>query len=154
MERLLAGLEASAFAAEIRRSTFLYPLANVVHILAMLAFFAAVAAMDFRVIRATTVANARAFIDRVRPVAIVAFLFQAASGFMLFAPEASHIFMNPVFTIKLVAILIGLANVIALEIYLRQPGSQEITTGLRATAAVSLGAWLTVATLGRLIAYF
>jgi hypothetical protein len=77
-----------------------------------------------------------------------------ASGVMLLAPEASHIWMNPVFTIKLVAIVTGLANVVALEIYLRQQGLQAVTTGLRATAAVSLGLWLSVAALGRLIAYF
>ena len=154
MEGLLAGLEASGFAAEMRRSTFLYPLANVVHILAALVFFAAVAAMDFRVFRATTVANARAYIDRVRPVAIGAFLFQVASGLMLLAPEASHIWHNPVFRVKLVAIAVGLANVLLLEVLIRRQGRETLSRSATATASVSLVVWLTVAALGRLIAYF
>lgn len=151
---MLLALEQSGFAAEMRRSVFLYPLANVIHILAMLVFFAAVAAMDIRVFRATTIANARAFIRRVRPIAIVAFLFQAASGIMLLAPEASHIWMNPIFAIKLVAIAIGLINVVLLEVLVRRDGAETVTGGLRATAGVSLASWIAVATLGRLIAYF
>lgn len=154
MEGLLLALEQSGFAAEIRRSLFLYPLANVVHIVAMLVFFAAVAAMDIRVFRATTIANARAFVRRVRPVAIVAFLFQAASGIMLLAPEASHIWMNPVFTLKLVAVVIGLLNVVVLEMLVRRDGAETVDAGMRTTAGVSLASWIAVATLGRLIAYF
>ena len=154
MEGLLQALEASGFAAAMRGSLFLYPLANVVHILAMLVFFAAVAAMDIRVFRAATVANARAFIDRVRPVAIGAFLFQLGSGIMLLAPEASHVWMNTVFRVKLVAIAIGLGNVLILEFLIRRPGRETVGGGVRGAAALSLAAWLTTATLGRLIAYF
>lgn len=154
MGELLLALEHSGFAAEVRRSLFLYPLANVIHIVAMLVFFAAVAAMDIRVFRATTVANARTFIRRVRPVAIVGFLFQAGSGVMLLAPEASHIWMNPVFAIKLVAIAIGLLNIVVLEVLIRRDGAETVSGGVRTTAAVSLASWLAVASLGRLIAYF
>lgn len=154
MEGLLLALEQSGFAAAMRSSLFLYPLANVVHILAALVFFAAVAAMDVRVFRATTVANARAFIDRVRPVAVVAFLFQAVSGIMLLAPEASHIAMNPVFRLKLIAVAIGLVNVVVLEVLVRRRGQETVSGGMRSVAGVSLAAWLSAATLGRLIAYF
>jgi len=154
MEGPLLALEQSGFAAAMRSSLFLYPLANVVHILAALTFFASVAAMDFRVFGAKTVANARVFIDRVRPVAIVAFLVQAGSGVMLLAPEATHIWHNPVFRVKLVAIAVGLANVVVLEVLIRRPRQEAVTGAARGAAGVSLAAWLTVATLGRLIAYF
>jgi hypothetical protein len=154
MEGLLAAFEASGFAAEMRRSVFLYPVANVVHILAALVFFAAVAAMDFRVFKATTVANARAFIERVRPVAIAAFLFQVASGVMLLAPEATHIWHNPVFRLKLVAIAVGLLNVALLEVLIRRQRRETVGAGVRGAAGLSLAVWLSVAALGRLIAYF
>ena len=39
---------------------------------------------------------------------------------MLLAPEAIHIWHNPVFKLKVVAIGIGLANVVLLEILLRR----------------------------------
>jgi hypothetical protein len=154
MEGLLLALEQSGFAAAMRSSVFLFPVANVVHILAALVFFAAVAAMDVRVFTAADVGEARRFVDRVRPVAVVAFLFQVASGVMLLAPEATHIWHNPVFRLKLVAIAIGLANVILLEVLIRRPGRETLSGGIRAAAGLSLGAWLTTAALGRLIAYF
>ena len=147
-------LEGSAFAAAMRSSLWLYPFANVVHILALLVFFAAVAAMDVRVLRAATVEGARTFIARVRPVAIVAFLVQVASGVMLLAPEASHIAMNPVFRIKLLAILLGLINVFVLAWLVRRPADGAVGGGLRTAAGASLAIWLTTAALGRLIAYF
>ena len=41
MDDLLMGFEASGFAEAMRSSTFLYPLANVLHVLGALVFFAA-----------------------------------------------------------------------------------------------------------------
>jgi hypothetical protein len=154
VEGALLSLQGSGFAAAMRSSLWLYPTANVVHILALLVFFASVAAMDVRILRAATIADARAFITRVRPVAIVAFLVQAGSGVMLLAPEASHIAMNPIFRIKLLAIAVGLANVLLLEWLVRRPGNEMVSGGLRAVAVTSLAIWLTAAALGRLIAYF
>jgi hypothetical protein len=153
METLLAALQGTGFAAAMRGSIFLYPVANVVHVLAALTFFAAVAAMDVKVLRTNSVSDARAFIDRVRPVAIAAFVVQAGSGLMLLAPEAIHIWHNPVFKLKVAAILLGLANVIVLEILLRRDGA-ELSRLAKAAAVVSLVVWLSTATLGRLIAYF
>jgi hypothetical protein len=152
MDVVLAGLQDSAFAQAMRSSVFLYPLANVLHVLGALTFFAAVAAMDFRVLGGSGVAGARAFITRVRPVAVAAFAVQLATGLMLFAPEATHIGHNPLFQLKLVAILIGLANVLVLEFAIRR--ADAISATVKASAVASLGLWLGVATAGRLIAYF
>lgn len=153
METLLVALQGSGFAAAMRGSVFLYPVANVVHVLAALTFFAAVAAMDVKVLRSASVADARAFIDRVRPVAIAAFAVQAGSGLMLLAPEAIHIWHNPVFKLKVAAIGIGLANVVVLEVLLRRDAA-VLSRLAKALAVASLFAWLSTATLGRLIAYF
>jgi uncharacterized membrane protein len=155
MEALFAALEASAFAATMRSSLFLYPLANVVHILAALAFFAAVAAMDVKLLLAASFGGARAFIARVRPLASIALLVQAGSGFLLFAPEATHIWHNPVFRVKLVLVAVALANVLLLEALVRHRGDETARMGsARGSAAASLGLWLAIAAAGRLIAYF
>jgi hypothetical protein len=152
MEAILVGLQESAFAQAMRSSVFLYPVANVLHVLGALSFFAAVAAMDFRILGRAGVAGARGFIARVRPVAITAFCVQLATGLMLFAPEATHIGHNPVFQLKVLAVLLGLANVLIVEAALRRGGA--ISTGAKASAVASLALWLGVATAGRLIAYF
>jgi hypothetical protein len=150
---LLVALEQSGFAATMRGSYFLYPVANVTHVLAALCFFASIAAMDVKVLRSGDVAEARAFIGRVRPWAILFFLLQVASGVMLLAPEASHIFHNPVYQLKLLAIGLGLANVVLLEVLIRG-GERMVSGAMRASAAASLFIWLSTAALGRLIAYF
>jgi len=155
MEAFLAATEASPFAATMRTSLFLYPVANVVHVLAALVFFASVAAMDVWVLRAATLAEARPMLWRVRPIAAAALVVQILSGIALFAPEATHIAHNPVFQVKLVLIVIALANVVVLEVLIRRPGTDPARrTQARSATAISLALWLCVAAAGRLIAYF
>jgi hypothetical protein len=72
MEALLVTLESSALASAMRSSHFLYPLANVIHILAALTFFASVAAMDVKLLRASSIGEARVFMAQIRPWAAIA----------------------------------------------------------------------------------
>lgn len=154
MDGILVAVEASAFGATMRRSVWLFPVANVLHVLGAMVFFALVAAMDFVVFRRTA-ARARVVISRLRPLAFAGLLVQVATGIMLFAPEASHIGMNPAFQLKLVAIMLALVNVAVLEIILRPAAADRPAPHLaRSAAAASLVLWLGVAALGRLIAYF
>lgn len=154
MEGILAAVEASAFGATMRRSVWLFPVANVLHVLGAMVFFALVAAMDVVVLR-RTVARARVVIARLRPIAFMGLLVQIVTGIMLFAPEASHIGVNPAFQLKLVAIVLALINVAVLEMILRSAAADRGTPNLaRSAAAASLLFWLSVAALGRLIAYF
>jgi hypothetical protein len=152
MEGLLAALQASALADAMRNSVFLYPLANVLHVLGALGFFAAAAAMDVRLLSHSSLPGTRAFITRIRPVAIAGLVVQLVTGLMLLAPEASHIGHNPAFQLKLVAIFLGLLNVVLLEIVTRR--AEIVTAASRLSAVASLGVWLATAAAGRLIAYF
>jgi hypothetical protein len=155
MEGALAAIEASGFAQTMRRSVWLYPVANVLHVLLAMAFFAAVAAMDVKAIRALSAAEVRPFIARLRPVAITLLAAQTMTGIMLFLPEASHIAHNAAFQAKLATILLALLNVLALEAALaRPPPVAKPPAMLRLAALASLVLWLAVAALGRLIAYF
>src|SRR5262245_40107716 len=93
---LLVALEQSEFAAAIRQSTFLYPLANVGHIVALVCFVGAVVVMDLRLMGALAATAPGPLLMRARRAAIIAFAALAATGFMLFAAEASHVAVNPV----------------------------------------------------------
>lgn len=148
MESFPALVEASALGGAIRRSVWLYPTINVLHVLGVMALFAAVAAMDIRILRDGPAA-ARATVDRIRPWAAAALVLQIATGFLLYVPEATHIGGNPVLQIKLGAIAVALINVIVLEYALRNHAQAA-----RSAALASLVLWLAVAALGRLIAYF
>jgi hypothetical protein len=152
-------LEQSGLGAEMRSSAFLYPSANVLHILGLAAFAAAVAIMDLRLLGTFSTMPLARFVTRWRQIAAVALLVQMASGFLLFAAEASAIAENPVFRLKLLLILVGILNVVVFDVMTRprlsgwQPGAPP-PTAARIAGAVSLAVWLAVAATGRLIAYF
>lgn len=155
MDGFLDLIEASALAQSLRRSVWLYPVANVLHVLGAMSFFAAVAAMDVKALRSPHPAPLASFIARVRPVAILLLALLVTTGVLLLLPEASHIAHNAVFQVKLAVIGLALLNVLALQSALkRTTPSGALHRAVRLTALASLVLWLTVAALGRLIAYF
>jgi hypothetical protein len=155
----LLALEQSGLGEAMRGSSFLYPLANVTHILGLAAFAGAVAIMDVRLLGGFTALPLAPFVARWRRAAMAAFALQVGSGILLFSAEASAIAENPVFRLKLLLIAIGLANVAVFELATRpklsgwQPGAAP-PAAARFSGAISLGAWLAAAAAGRLIAYF
>lgn len=146
-------LERSGFGQLIRDAVYLYPVANVAHVLAALVFFASVAIMDLRVLGALRDDAAESVIARFRPVAIAAFVALLASGVVLFTPEASAIVRNPSFLIKLALIAIGLLNVLWLTSAMKRGYPGMTARAARVPAALSLVVWLGVAAAGRYIAY-
>ncbi len=150
MEALLLSLQESGYGHFVRNSVFFYPAANVLHVLGVLSFFGLVAAMDLALLGVGQT-PARQVIRRLRPFAVALLVLIAATGSVLFVAEAVAIAANPAFQLKVVLILLALANVAGNELVLRRYGDGA---GLaRLTAGVSLAAWLGVAALGRLIAY-
>ncbi len=143
----------------MRRSTFLYPVVNVAHILAMLVFFTAVAVMDLRLLGALRAVPWQRVIAVGRTVATAAFTAQALSGFLLFAADATALSANPAFLAKLAVIGLALVNVGLLTVLMRQRrrrgagADPSLPAAAGACAALSLAAWLLTAGLGRLIAY-
>lgn len=155
---LFAALEQSPLAAAVKQSLWVYPAANTVHILALMVFIAAVAAMDLRLLGAFAATRPADVVVPARRVAIGALLVQATSGFLLFAPEASKIIANPVFLAKIAFIAAGLVNALTLGRFAAPtiasiPAGAPLPNRLRAAAAASLAIWFAVAALGRLIAY-
>ncbi len=148
---LFAAIQESAAGAYVRDSVWLYPSANVTHVLAVLVFFAAVAAMDLRLLGAIRGEPAKALIARLRPLSIAALVVIAFTGATLFVPEALAVSRNPAFQLKMLVLAIGIVNVAVNLRALRSGG--EASALARATAAVSLALWLFVAAMGRMIAY-
>ena len=158
MAELFLALEQSGLGAAMRESSFLYPLANVLHILGLGAFAGAIAIMDARLLGAFAQMPLVAFVRRWRKVAMAAFVVQVVSGFLLLSAEASAIVENPVFRLKVLLIMVGLVNVAVFELVTkpRLAGSHDAQPGLAAkvSGTVSLLVWFAVAAAGRLIAYF
>jgi hypothetical protein len=157
--QFLQALEQSGFAAAIRQSTWAYATANVGHILALTLFAAAVAIMDLRLLGAFAAVPPAAVVRPARRMAIVGLLLMAATGFLLFAAEATHVASNRVFQIKAVLIGLGIVNALLVARVLapaldETPASTPLPTRVRLAAGLSLAIWLSVAACGRLIAYF
>ncbi len=152
-------LEQSAFAAAIRQSVWLYPAANIGHIVALFCFAGAVTVMDVRLLGGLAAIPPGPLIARARRFAIGALAAMAVTGFMLFSAEASHIVLNPVFQLKFALIGAGLVNVALYEF-----GAKRAIEGLapgavmppqaRMVGLTSLVVWIAVAACGRSIAYF
>lgn len=156
---IFTALEHSAFGAAIRESIWIYPLANVGHILALACFAGALAVMDLRLIGAFAATAPGPLIARARRAVVAALAALAATGFLLFAAEASHIVRNPVFLVKMAFVAAGLVNVVLFEalarpVVARLPSGAPMPARARAAGFTSLGIWLVVAACGRSIAYF
>jgi hypothetical protein len=152
-------LEESGFAAAIRQSLWLYPAANVGHIVALVFFAGAVAVMDVRLLGGLAATVPGPVIARARSVAIAALAGMAVTGFMLFSAEASHVALNPVFQLKVALIVAGLVNVGLYEFGAKSavaglPPGAAMPARARIVGAVSLLIWIAVAACGRSIAYF
>jgi hypothetical protein len=156
---LFVALEQSAFGAAIRQSLWLYPLANVGHIVALFCLAGALAVMDLRLLGAFASTAPAPVIARARTATIVALCAMAATGFLLFSAEASHVVVNPIFQVKMGLVVAALVNVAIFELGAKRvvqglPAGAPMPTRARVAGAVSLAIWLCVAALGRTIAYF
>jgi hypothetical protein len=151
MDAVWLALEQSPFAAHVRNAVLIYPIANVAHVVAVVFFFGAVAAMDLRLLNVIGGTPAREVVARLRPPAVAALIVILVAGFVLFSAEASALARNPVFQIKIGAIAVALANVAVNVWSVRSHGDSAAL--VRFTAGFSLSAWLGIAALGRSIAY-
>ena len=155
---ILVAIEASAAALAIRQSVWIYPLANVLHIVALTLFAGGVAVLDLRLLGFFAATRPAAVVKPARRTAVLGIVLMIASGAVLFAAEASHVALNPVFQLKAALIALGLANALVLaRVNAGRLAAMEpfelFPLRIRVAAALSLAVWLAVAALGRLIAY-
>ena len=154
----LIALEQSGVGLAIRQSIWAYPAANVTHILALTIFAGAVTVMDLRMLGAFRETLPASVIPPARWAAVAALIVLVSSGLVLFTAEASHVAMNPIFQIKLVLIIIGIANALIVQrslskVLAETPEMTPLPARFRMSAVLSLSIWLCVAGLGRYIAY-
>jgi uncharacterized protein DUF6644 len=156
---IFVALEQSGFAAAIRQSLWLYPAANVGHIVFLTMFAGSIAIMDVRLLGGLAATSPGVVLARARLFAFAALAGMAITGFLLFSAEASHVGLNPVFQLKMALVVAGLANVALYEFGLKHavaglaPGG-ALPVRAKLLGALSLGIWLAVAACGRSIAYF
>ena len=111
---------------------------------ASLVFLAgALAVMDVRLLGGFPATAPAALLVRARLVALAALGGMAITGFTLFAAEASHLAVNPVFRLKLLLVAAALINVTVFEVTARRTVERPARRPRRRLSSCSTGsaAW-------------
>jgi hypothetical protein len=162
MRALLLWIEATSLGHLMRESgPWTYAIVNLTHILAVSALFGSVLVLDLRLLgvwsRRVRLADLSA---AVVPVALTGFFIAVATGAAMLATKATAYVDNPFLLIKFPAIAVGVINAAVLNM---TPAWQELRLRaltprerrkLAAFGGISLAAWLTAVTCGRMIGYW
>jgi len=148
------------WATAIRESEITFPALETVHVLSLGLMVGTIAIVDLRllgvVLRHEPVARIAA---PLLPATWIGFGLMLSTGGLLFAAEATDMYANPAFRLKL--LLLGLAGLNMLVFHFtsysrRVRWGSEVSppVGARIAAAASLTLWTGVIIMGRAIAYF
>lgn len=151
LEAIAAAVEGTPFALWAARHPLAYPLANVVHVLGLVLLLGGIGLVDLRLMGLFRALPLVALSQALTPLGIGGLCLLAASGSVLFAADATSLAGSPIFRWKLVLIALALTNALLFRL-LWKPSETAAGWG-RAMALASLCLWLSVAVLGRWIAY-
>jgi hypothetical protein len=148
----MTALEHSALGEAARGTGWLYPLANMAHVLGAALLVGAIATFDIQVLRRA--GGTRILARAVIPIAAFGLAVQAASGFVLLSADAMPVVVNPAFQFKMAMLALGLLNVALFRWRFGAALKKDTPLdGAHGLAAVSLASWTLVLLAGRFIAY-
>jgi len=149
---VMLAFEHSGLGHAARSTGWLYPLANLVHVLGAALVVGSIATFDIQILRSRR--RAALVSHTAIPVAVVGLVLQAASGFVLLSAEASTLAKNPAFEFKMAMLIFALVNVAVFHWrFGRALKTGAPLDGAQPLAAVSLASWILVLLAGRSIAY-
>jgi hypothetical protein len=149
-------LQDSTFAAAIRGSAYVYPFVNVLHVLAVGLIVGSILALDFRILGFVRSVPIHGASQLLTPFTVVGLLIAIPSGFALYASDAVSLSQNNLMWAKLALIVLGIANALLFRKFWnsRLAGwDRSAPAPAKAQALLSIAIWLTVPSLGRLVAY-
>lgn len=156
MEALAAALQASPLGVWARGSNLAYPIANLVHLLGLVMLIGGIGVLDLRLAGALRRLPVETLWRYLVPLAVLGLVLLVPAGFVMFAADAASLAVSTVFRWKLALIALALANALAYRLLWRRRLARwdvDPPLGGRLMAIGSLALWLTVAGLGRWIAY-
>jgi hypothetical protein len=143
-------IEGWPLAEAIRRSVWAYPILEAVHIAAFATLVGSLMVLELRVFGAQPSISHMALGRLVLRIAVPALMMAALAGALLFVSDASQVAANPAFRVKLVLILMALANAV---VFHARDSLRRHDRIARWQAGLSIALWLGVITAGRMIAY-
>lgn len=155
----LVWLELSGLGEAMRKSTWMYPIVEIFHILGFVILVGAAVMFDLRVLGLGRGLSVSALARHLLRWSWAGVALVVPAGVMMFSAHATEFATNPAFLLKLG--LIGLAGANVAFFHLgpyRLAGAWDAAGpapgAARAAAALSIAIWVAVITCGRLIAYF
>jgi hypothetical protein len=133
----------------MRGSLWLYPAANVGHVVGAATLFGMIMAADLRLLGLGRALPCEAVLRFTLPWAWAGFALAISTGPLLFSADPLEVAANPFFRIKLALLLIAGMNMLTFQLI-----GQRLGRAHRASAALSIAAWLGVLVCGRSIAYW
>ncbi|MDQ3471737.1 MAG: hypothetical protein M3428_05110 [Pseudomonadota bacterium] len=159
MESLSAfaeAVQASPFGMWAAQSPLAYPIANVVHLFGIFMLIGGIGILDLRLAGAFRAIPLAPLSRALMPIALAGLALIVPSGAVMFAADAEALVFSLTFRWKLLLIAVALVNALAFRIAWqnRLDGwDREPPPIGRLMAGASVLLWLTVAALGRWIAY-
>lgn len=156
VQEIVAAIEGSPLGEVARGGGALYPVANLLHIIALTLLIGGIGAVDLRLLGFGRALPLPALSRFLTPFAVAGLLLFFATGLFLFASDGQSLIQSPIFLAKMVGLALGLANAVAFNaVYKSRLYEWDAAPPLagRLMAIGSLLIWLTVASLGRFIAY-
>jgi hypothetical protein len=154
---LLNWLEQSNWAAAIRQSLWMYPALEIVHILGIVLLVGSAFLFDLRLLGFSNL-SLTGMSRLLLSWAPRGLLLIVPSGFLLFITNAGALGVDPTFWLKMGTLLLGGLNALVFHrVFSRKLAVIESGSNrpgwIRVHALVSIVIWITVISLGRLLAY-
>lgn len=154
----LVWLETSGLAEAMRRSPWMYPIVEIVHILGFVVLVGSVVMFDLRVLGFGRDLAIRPLASHLLRWAWVGLALVVPAGFMMFMAHATEFADNPAFALKLGLIALaglnaGFFHRAAHRRATVSSDSARVPAAVRASALISIVVWIGVVVCGRLLAY-
>ena len=156
-------MDLGAFGQAVQSSPFgvwaggeAYPFANLIHILGLIMLVGGIGILDLRLAGLFRRIPVAPLASALTPIALAGLLLMIPSGATMFAADASALVNSPTFRTKLILIALALINALAFRFLWQERIEQwdvDPPVWGRLMAATSILLWLSVAALGRWIAY-
>ena len=156
---MLEWLETTSLAVTIRRSAWLYPILEIIHISGIVLLVGAAMMFDFRLLGFSKAIPVSTLANHVLPWSRRGlFLLVIPSGFLLFMANAATLARDTVFWLKMILLLFAVLNALFFHRFIfpsfrGKTGPRLDSLPAKAAATISLLLWIAIIACGRLLAY-
>ncbi len=142
----------------IAASTWMFPAANIAHVVGMLLIVGPVLVFDFRLLGVTRSGSVADLSKTLLRWPIVGGCIAVPAGLAMFTAEAGDLITNPAFRWKILLLCVAAGNTMVYGIFAADaargcPAGALPPLQARAHALVSIVVWLAIVSCGRLISY-